>query len=421
MANLFEELGIDEDFNPYYKELGIKKPNEVQNKIIPKLLNGESFFCLAQTGSGKTLSFALPLCELVKRIEDVEGVNEAFASPRVVIVAPTKELVFQIESVIKSLSHHVKLRVRKILGGATKTGSQRSLKSSSFEILIATPTALGRALKKGDISFDFLKAIVFDEADQLFDKGFTKDLNAVLRFVEFDQTCVSFFSATFSDEAQVYLDSKFKKLNPEVITFSKSHRMQSKISTYNIYLSPKEKTNMLKGFFDKTAKGRGIVFVNQKNQVEEVDAFLKDKMPKLKYKVLHGGLTQVERMANHKAFMDGKIQVLVATDIAARGIDIKDLSWVLNFGLPKSAIYYLHRCGRVARAGKTGLVYNFVTGFDSKLIGLINESIKSQTQLNLDFITQKVQKTLEKSKQPVVRKKVKEKRVKQTKRTPKFK
>jgi superfamily II DNA/RNA helicase len=110
----------------------------------------------------------------------------------------------------------------------------------------------------------------------------------------------------------------------------------------------------------------------------------------------------------------------VATDIAARGIDIKDLNWVLNFGLPKTAIYYLHRCGRVARAGKTGLVYNFVTGFDSKLIGFINDAIKAQTQLNLDFVTQKVQKTIEKSKTPVAKKKVKTKRVKETKRSKRF-
>jgi superfamily II DNA/RNA helicase len=417
MSELFVDLGIDEDFNPYFKEVGIKKPNSVQNKIIPKFLKKESFFCLAQTGSGKTLAFALPICEMIKRMEDEQGLNEAFASPRAVIVAPTKELAVQIDSVIKSISHHVKVRVRKILGGVTSS-AQKNLRSSSFEILIATPTALGRALKKGEIRFDCLETIVFDEADQLFDKGFGKEINGVLRHVEFDKSSVNFFSATFNEEVETHIKEKFKKLNPEIVTFTTSHRVQSKVDTFNIYLSPKEKQEMLKGFLTKSAKGRGIIFINQKNQVEEVDAFLKERMPTLKYKVLHGGLTQKERMANHKAFIDGKAQVLVATDIAARGIDIKDLKWILNFGLPKTAIYYLHRCGRVARAGKTGIVYNFVTGFDSRLIGFINESIKSQTQLNLDFITAKVEKAVKvlTTKAPT-KKKVKAKRVKQTKRT----
>ena len=141
-------------------------------------------------------------------------------------------------------------------------------------------------------------------------------------------------------------------------------------------------------------------------------------MPKLKYKILHGGLEQKERLANHKAFVDKKVQILVATDVAARGIDINDLKWVFNYGLPKSAEFYLHRCGRTGRAGKAGTVYNLVTNYDAKLIGHINMAIKGQSNLDLDFIQEDIKKTGGKA--PKVKVKKKTKRVKITKRTKRF-
>lgn len=418
----FEKLGIDEDFNPYYKELGIKTPNEVQNKIIPKLMKGESFICLAQTGSGKTLSYALPIAEKIKQIEDEEGLSEAASSPFAVIVAPTKELATQIQGVFKGLSHHVGLRVRASLGGTKGRGT--SLKDKSYEILVATPNRLAKGLKSKEISFHQLKWLVFDEADQLFDMGFKKDIEGMMRFVEYDDTNITFFSATLPFEVEEFLKDQFKKKSLEMITVGKGHDLQHRVETYNIYLSPKEKLPMIKGFMEKTAKGRGILFANQKNQVDDIKAYLEKEMPKLKYRVLHGDLTQKERAANHKAFVDGKAQVLVATDIAARGIDIKDLSWVLNYGLPKTAVYYLHRAGRVGRGGKQGAVYNFVTNFDAKLIGHINDAIKKQSTLDLEFIA----KDLKTNKVKVAKKKAASKRSvekkdkkKITKRDKKFK
>jgi superfamily II DNA/RNA helicase len=171
---------------------------------------------------------------------------------------------------------------------------------------------------------------------------------------------------------------------------------------------------MLKAFFDRSAKGRGIVFVNQKNQLIEIDEFLKETKSKIKYKVIHGDMTQKERQAAHKHFVAGKSQVLIASDIMARGIDIKDLEWVLNYGLPKTPIYYLHRSGRVGRAGRSGVVYNFVTHFDSKLIGFINDAIKAQSTLKIDLI-QKM--TVKASKKPQAKAPKKRTSTKQTKRS----
>lgn len=390
MADTFESLGIDEDYNSFLKEEGIKSPNQMQKEVIKSFINERSIVCLAQTGSGKTLAYALPSTELMKRKENDAGVSTKEGSPKIIVISPTKELASQIQKVFKSISHHVAFRTRKVVGG-----EKRSVKASAFEVLIATPQRLAKGLKSGEINTSQLQDLIFDEADNLFEMGFIKEVENILRHVDFQDTRVHFFSATLGEKAKEFIEEKFKKLDAKWFNFE-SNQVQKRVETYNIYLSPKEKLNMLKAFFDKTVKGRGIVFVNQKNQVVEIDEFLKTTKSKLKYKIIHGEMSQKDREATHKAYVQGKFQVLIATDIMARGIDIKDLEWVLNFGLPKTAIYYLHRSGRVGRAGKGGVVYNFITHYDSKLIGFINDAIKSQSTLSIDLIKKATQKASKK-------------------------
>jgi superfamily II DNA/RNA helicase len=410
--NPFEKLGIDEDFNPFFKEQEIETPTEIQSKAIPMLLKGQSIMGLSQTGTGKTLAYALPISEMIKTLEDEQGLSQKKSKPYAIIVVPTKELAVQIQGVFKQISHHVKLRVRTLVGAPKASAA---LKAQSYEILIATPSKLSRAVRRSEVSVEQLKYLVFDEADQLFDMGFRKDIEGFLGFVDYADTDIHFFSATMSSEVDIFLDEKFQKKKIERVILSSAHRVQQKVETFNIFVTVGEKMQMLKLFLEKTAKGRGIVFINQKNQVEEVGAFLKEHMPKLKYKVLHGGLTQKDRLANHKAFVEKKAQVLVASDVAARGIDIKDIEWIFNFGLPKTAIYYLHRCGRTGRAGKKGIVYNLVTSFDTKIISFINRAIQEQTTLDIDLIA-KDMKTVRSQKQKNTPAK-KTKRVKVTKRT----
>lgn len=406
--NKFEAMGIDEDFIPFFNELKIKSPTKIQDKVIPQMMNEKSLLCVAQTGTGKTLAYSLPIIEMIKRHEDEFGPSRKRSKPMAIIVAPTKELAMQIYHVQKQISHYLKIRIRTLVGEKSKL---TDLKSSSYEVLIATPHKLAQAVKKSQVFVDELKYLIFDEADQLFDMGFKNDLNKVVHYVDFLKTSVSFFSATMDYEVENFLDYKFKRLNLLKIYDKEAQTLQKKIETFNISLAPHEKLAVLKMFLQRDAKGRGIVFINQKNQVEEVENYIKDQLPKLKYKVLHGALSQKERLSNHKAFMDQKAQVLFATDVMARGIDVKDLNWVVNFGLPKTAIYYLHRAGRVARGGREGVVYNFVTPFDTKVVSMINELIKSQKSLSIDLIKESKKQPKAKKKQPKA-----SKRVKQTKR-----
>lgn len=381
----------------YFKEAGLKTPTSIQRRVIPEILSEKSVIVLAETGSGKTLSYALPIVSKIKEREDKRGPNTVNGAPLVLVVAPTRELATQIHQVFKGISHHVKLRMRDLTGGDTHA-KMKSVAATSYEILVATPSRIKSAIQKKELSLSQLKYVVFDEADQLFDMGFKKDLDFIAEYFDFSQTSLSFITATLPQEVEEYIVEKFKEVNFTRIASDVSHAPQSRIETYNVKVTPAEKDMVVKMFLEKQAQGRGIIFTNQRNQAEDLFKYLSEKMPKLRMRLLHGDLEKKERETAITAFIDQKAQVLVATDVAARGIDIKDLEWILNYGLPKTSIYYLHRCGRVARGGRKGVVYNLVASHDSKMIVQINDAIRNQKHLNLDIIPEEKLKTKETAK-----------------------
>lgn len=410
----FNKLELLSEFDGYFKEMEFKTPTKVQTKVIPKLLEDKSLLVTAQTGTGKTLAFALPICHQIKLIENAFGLSRKKAKPLAIIVAPTKELAMQIQSVFKDISHHVKIRSRVMTGGM-RNEQLAKLAAQSFEVLVGTPNKIKSALIAKKLSASDLKYLIFDEADTLFEMGFKKDIQDLLNFVNLEKTEVSFFTATLPVQVELFINEKFAQKKLLKVTTSDAHKVQQKISTFNLFVSPKEKMQMLAAFIDKTAKGRGIIFANQKNQVNEISEFLTKTFPKLKFKTLHGDMPAKDRLDVHKSFKEKKAQILVATDVAARGIDIIDLVWVFNYGLPKNAEFYLHRCGRVGRMGNKGIVYNLVTDWDAKLVALINLAIKNQSSLNLDDIAANMNELRKPKKSP--KKKTKTKRVKVTKRT----
>lgn len=375
----------------YFAESGLKTPTAIQRKVIPEILDMKSVIVLAETGSGKTLSYALPLVSKMKEREEQKGANSVKGAPLVLVVAPTRELASQIFQVFKGISHHAKLRIRDLTGGDTHA-KMKSVAATSYEILVATPSRIKSAIQKKELSLSQLKYVVFDEADQLFDMGFKKDLDFVSEYFDLNQTGLAFITATLPQEIEEYLIEKFSEAKFTKIASDISHAPQTRIETYNVRVAPSEKDMVVRMFLEKQAQGRGIIFTNQKNQAEDLFKYLSEKMPKLKVKLLHGDLEKKEREAAIKSFVEKKSQVLVATDVAARGIDIQDLVWVLNYGLPKTAIYYLHRCGRVARGGRKGIVYNLVASHDSKMIAQVNDAIKNQKHLNLDIIPEEKMK-----------------------------
>lgn len=384
----------------FFKEEGIKTATAIQKKVIPEILDRKSIIVLSETGSGKTLSYALPIASKIKTKEDEGKRNEVKGAPYALIVAPTRELATQIYGVFKSISHHTKFRVRDLTGGDTNA-KMKSVANSSYEVLIATPSRIKSALKHKELNLNQLQYVIFDEADQLFDMGFKKDLDFIIEYFDMNMVQFGFITATLPQQVEEFIIERFPEIKFEKIGGTEtSHAPQNRIETYNVTVTPAEKNMVVKMFMEKQAQGRGIIFTNQKNQAEELYKYLTEKMPKLKMKLLHGDLEIKERESAIKNFVEGKSQVLVATDIAARGIDIKDLVWVVNYGLPKTGIYYLHRCGRVARGGRKGMVYNLVASHDSKMIGQINEAIMNQKHLALDTIPEEKLKAQEKKMAP---------------------
>jgi superfamily II DNA/RNA helicase len=398
---------LNTDLHPslegFFKEQGLKTPTLVQKRVIPEILDRKSIIVLSETGSGKTLSYALPIASKLKEKEDKGHKNTLKGSPYAIIVAPTRELATQIHGVFKSISYHLKIRVRDLTGGDTHA-KMKSVANSSYEVLIATPSRIKSAIQKKELSFNQLQFVIYDEADQLFDMGFKRELDFMIEYLDLNQVQLGFITATLPQEVENYILEKFPDVNFKRIASDASHAPQSRIETYNVKVAPSEKDMVVKMFLEKQAQGRGIIFTNQRNQAEDLYKYISEKMPKLRVKLLHGDLEKKEREAAINAFVEKKAQVLIATDVAARGIDIKDLVWVLNYGLPKTGIYYLHRCGRVARGGNKGIVYNLVAHHDSKMIAQINEAIMNQKHLNLDIIPEEKMKSEKKVVKKVVEK-----------------
>ncbi len=406
-------------FGDFFKENGIKGAKDIQKEAIPLFLNDESLIALSKTGSGKTLSYLLPVFQKIKKLEE-QGLEQNKGAPLCVIIVPIKELAHQVSAEAKKISHHAKLRVKTAVGGQ-KGKRVQNLKSATYEILIATPGRLNSMLKSKEVKFSDLEMFIVDEADQLMDMGFIKDMKMIKSHLK-KKAQVALFSATEPVDFQALTEDVFSGYEFKRINNSVNVQAVSNIETFNISLEYTEKKAMLLQFLEREAKGSGVIFTNQKETAEEiskyVDTLKKEKKFKHKTFLIHGDIDESQRRKRMEDFREEK-GILVTTDIMARGIDVKGLTWVLNYDLPFEAVYYVHRAGRVGRHGGVGLVYNFVTKKDQKLIVKINESIASQTALNINPIHIKGEGALGKKK--VTKKHTKKTAKKVTKKTTKKK
>jgi superfamily II DNA/RNA helicase len=411
MAKEFVDILDAETFGNFFKENNLKKPTDVQAKAIPEFVEGKNISVLAKTGSGKTFSYLLPLIQGLKFSEESKPAKRG--KPRAIILVPIKELATQVFSESKKITHHAKLRVRQALGG----DKAKSLKGEFVDILIGGPGRIKSMLNRGEITLDDLDYFIIDEADQLMDMGFMTDLKAIRKHFK-GQTQACLFSATMGPDFNNLKNEFFSGYQFSDVIVQGAHELVSHIETFNIALHYTEKDKMLELFLKQEAKGSGVIFINQKSKAQEVFNLLKAAFPKQKVYVLHGDMSAAERKEAFASFRSTK-GILVSTDMAARGIDIKGLAWVLNYDLPFEAVYYVHRSGRVGRNGSFGKVFNFVTGKDQTLIKKINDAIRSQSSLKIDAIALK-KNSFGGGNKPAAKKKV-ERRDTRPKRTPRYK
>lgn len=374
----------DPSFLAFFAEKKISEATPVQAKVAPVFAE-KDLSVVAPTGSGKTYSYALPLMKALKEMEQHKGINLEKAAPRAVILTPTRELSRQVYQVFKELSHHIKAKVRLMVQGEGAR-KEEVLLEQPMDLLVCNPGRLKLKLDKGLINLNEIRYVILDEADQMLDMGFEKDLKAI--FEKLNQELpprIHLFTATKPQNFEEKRTQLFEGRQFSDLILSGAHQLSAKVETFNIYLSPKEKTRMMESFLTKEAKGKGVIFVNDKNNAQQLHQTLRETCPKTHLILLHGEMTPQERRSAHHLFQK-KGGVLIATDIAARGIDLPELLWVVNYDLPFDPVYYIHRSGRVGRLGKVGYVYNFVTSYDVKLIQKINEAIQSQTAIKLGML-----------------------------------
>ena len=347
----FNELNLSREVLQAIEEMGFVNPSEVQEGTIPEILDGHDLLAQAQTGTGKTASFGIPMIEKIQdnNYETLQGL----------VLVPTRELARQVSEELKKLSKHKTfIRVLAIYGGADMGKQLRELKKGA-SIVVGTPGRIMDHMKRKTIDLSDLKFLVLDEADEMFDMGFRDDMKTIIEKTNDDRQTL-FFSATFDNEIKEF--SKLYQNNPKKVIIEKKELTAEKIKQYYLELNRNMKTEILNRLILIHKPKKSIIFCNTKRMVEN----LEEEIAQKGYKVdsLHGDMRQSSRDNVMKKFRKGTIDVLIATDVAARGLDVSDIDIVFNYDLPQQAEYYVHRIGRTARAGKKGLSFTFVTSRD---------------------------------------------------------
>jgi superfamily II DNA/RNA helicase len=342
-------------------------PTEIQQMAIPALLERRSLVGIAETGSGKTLAYVLPILHILKTMENTENRVTDESSPRALVLVPSRELGEQVSKVFKLFTHETRMRVRSVLGGTSIQVAKENVKGC-VEILVATPGRLEQLIGRRQLSLKDLQILVIDEADVMVDAGFIgvakKLLGACPEVLQ-----LALFSATVSNEVQKLLSEMFDGV--EILRTKRSERIPSGLKTKNVTVINGKRWPLLKNILAEVRTGSTLIFTNTREQCDELAKLLaKDNVDHLVYR---GEMDKLERRQNLKAFRDGTVKILISTDLASRGLDVEHVDRVINYNMPAHVENYLHRVGRTARAGRTGLAINFVTDRDTEMLNKITK------------------------------------------------
>jgi ATP-dependent RNA helicase RhlE len=364
--NSFTDFGLLTSLQKTLKDKKLFRPTEIQAQTIPLLMSGQSVVGVSETGSGKTLAYALPMLHMLKALEDDNNPVTEENQPRAVVMVPTRELGEQVSKVFKTLTHDTRLRVRPALGGMTMEQARRNT-SGPFEILLATPGRLVQMIENGLINLCDVRMLVLDEADQMMDQGFLPDSNLVVGACPRD-TQLALFSATVSNAVQTIMNELFQ--DAEVVRSKGSGKVVASLTTRNVTVVDGKRWPLLEKLLKQNVEGGTMLFANTREQCDKLAKELTDNG--YECVIYRGEMDKNERRQNLKKFTSGQVDLIVATDLAGRGLDINNVGRVINYHLPKQKENYLHRAGRTARAGKPGLVVNLVTERDARLIAALD-------------------------------------------------
>lgn len=363
----FIDLGVQKEYIEAIKELGILTPTEIQEKTIPILLNSKTDFVgLAQTGTGKTAAYGIPV---------INGINALTPVVQALILSPTRELAQQIKKQLFKFTKYSENRIYvEAVYGGEKIEIQIKRLQRPTHIIVATPGRLIDLIEKRAINLRNISTLVLDEADEMLSMGFKQDLNTILKYTSGTRH-TWLFSATMPEEIQRII-SKYMSNDALRVEVNKNSLVNANITHQYALTSIKEKTDSLVRFIESRGEERGIIFCRTKLGTQSLTNELKGKG--LSVAALEGDMQQRERDKVMRAFKKGTLQILVSTDVSARGIDVTNLAFVLHHQLPENMEYYTHRSGRTARAGKTGTSIALILPSELQRIYEIQKSLGIQ-------------------------------------------
>ena len=382
----FEELQIDDRILRAVTDMGFEEASPIQAKAIPVQMEGLDIIGQAQTGTGKTAAFGIPL------LQKIDPKNKKLQA---IALCPTRELAIQVADEIRNLAKYMHgIKVLPIYGGQ----ENRGLKDGT-QIIVGTPGRVMDHMRRKTIKFDQVHTVIMDEADEMLNMGFLEDMETILSQLPEERQTIM-FSATMPDAIQK-IAKTFQK-DPQIVRVVKKELTVPKVTQYYYEVKPKTKVEVMCRLLDMYAPKLSVAFCNTKRQVDELVQELQGRG--YFAEGLHGDLKQIQRDRVMNSFRNGRTEILVATDVAARGIDVDDVEAVFNYDIPQDEEYYVHRIGRTGRAGREGIAFSFVVGRDVYKLRDIQRYCKTkivpQAIPSLDDITEiKAEKILDQAKQ----------------------
>jgi superfamily II DNA/RNA helicase len=366
--NAFTDLSLLPSLIESLASQGLKRPTEIQAKTLPALLEGRSLVGVSETGSGKTLAFALPMLHQLKTLENHDSAVSMSSHPRGLVLVPARELGEQVGRVFKSLTHGTRLRVRTVLGGTKKQIARQNV-GGKFEILVATPGRLVQLLDSGELRLGDVRMLVYDESDQILDPGFLPIAQRIIEECPKNVQLV-LFSATLPDTLEQAVSTLFAS-TPMRVRTEGSQQLVRTLATDNRTVVRGRRFELLREVLEEGGSQGSILFVNTREQCEAVAEWLESEG--IDYANYRGQMDRRVRRENLARFRAGDVSLLLTTDLGGRGLDIERVQRVINVHLPKDIDNYLHRVGRTARAGRSGLVVNLVTERDHPLLAKLEK------------------------------------------------
>lgn len=346
----FDEMGLDTAVLRGIYSYGFEKPSEIQKLAILPFISGRDIIAQAQSGTGKTGTFSIGILQLIDKKNE---------KTQAIILSPTRELAKQTYNVIRGLGSATKITIKELIGGIRST-SRNTSEEHNEQIIVGTPGKILDELIRGKIKKEELKLLVLDEADEMLSKGFREQIQGIFKFLSKDVQ-IGLFSATISNEILDIADEFMN--NPHKILIKNEGLTLEGIKQFYVYIElEKDKYNTLIDLFSSFSVTQSIIYCNTRKKVYNLTSRMRDN--NFTVSCIYGDMPQIERNKVMESFRSGETRVLITTDILARGIDVQQVSLVINYDLPQEVETYIHRTGRTGRYGRIGVAISFVTKYD---------------------------------------------------------